>query len=187
MRARSRSQLDNMRERCIDASNLKHLDRHHAIDWRAIRAAVREEIKLVDVARQHGDVRQPSRLRLLIDELFLYSTRDCCEQNSTNTTHTHTHTHIHLRSTVGYREYRRLWIFLGEEERQRSPTATEIQNTHAILQRGALAIQLEHVVLGLVERRRCCREVARTILQTFAQTQLREHLCDTHNQPTAYK
>ena len=43
----------NKQKKTISKMNLEHLDRHDAIDRRAIRAAVRQEIELVDIARQH--------------------------------------------------------------------------------------------------------------------------------------
>ncbi len=79
-----------------------------------------------------------------------------------------------LPRRVGEPDHLRLAIALGQPQRLRAPAAADIEDALAVHQLGALAVQLEHRVLGMRERVLALREVAAGLLHARAQIGLEE-------------
>lgn len=74
-----------------------------------------------------------------------------------------------LRSRVGQSADARFGIPFGQKERQRTPTASQIQDILTILQPRLFAVRVEHGLLGLIERLPARLVEAARVLDTFAQ------------------
>jgi hypothetical protein len=79
-----------------------------------------------------------------------------------------------LRPRVRYRFDACVGKPLGHEERQGAPAAAELEDTLSVLKLRALYIQLEHGLLGLIERLIAARIVRAGVLQARAQAGFEE-------------
>ncbi|MNC89258.1 hypothetical protein D3C83_51650 [compost metagenome] len=115
---------------------LEHLDRQDAVEV-PFRAG---RVELRDVPGHHVQVGEAALAGAGLDELA-------------------------LAGGIGQRRHPRAGIPLREPERQRAPAAAQLEDVQAVGQLGTLGVELQHRVLGFVQRLVAARVVAAGILQ----------------------